>query len=153
MDTLVYCRPCDQESVLDDCSTGSNGNIDDTINACNAWKDYSIESVDANFSIARIFAARFTRLGATLLLRLHVRGTHSFVDSSVSLSLPDGVRASTGGQEDQFCIALIRSEDSLTFAPGRISPGSTSITLTHRSLRAGVMYDIWCQTFLEVEVE
>jgi len=153
MDTLVYCQPCVPQEDVPDC-VGCNNGCDEPGDSadCRAWQDYPVESVDANFSVARVFSARFTCLGATLLLRLHVRGRHSFDDSTISLSLPDGVRASTSGQEEQFCFALIRSDDSLTFAPGRIAPGSTSITLTHRSLRAGVMYDIWFQTFVEIDL-
>lgn len=153
MDTLVYCQPCVPKEDCVQCDNGSDGDsgaID--CGDCRSWQDYPVESVDANFSVARVFSARFTCFGATLLLRLHVRGRHSFDDSTISLSLPDGVRASTSGQEEQFCFALIRSDDTLTFAPGRIAPGSTSITLTHRSLRAGVMYDIWFQTFVEIDL-
>lgn len=134
------------------CSDGDNNSEIDNVERLlsTRWQNFETTSEDANFSICRVFTARFAVLHDTMLFRLHIKGKLASTDMSITLTLPRHAHVAANGNDHQFSVALISSPDSLMFAPVTITPGSNLLTINQQSLRSDTVYEIWVQSFVEI---
>lgn len=135
---LLPAEDCPPKPVTGTCVCG-----------CGKWRAWPVEAADENFNITRVFAARFACVGCdTALIRLSVRGSLQLSDTLIALRLPVCAAAEAGTQTG---IAIIESEEGLSFAQACVEAGSNVVQVQQPALQTDQLYTVTLQLTLEKE--